>query len=135
MLLAGCRQKKGTGLRKLPKDLLRKIVDRVTDESIDCLVEKAVNRCDSDLRGVMYANVVLSGGNMCFRGIEQRVHHALSRRYPGYVNVVETGETSRQHLTWLGGSLLGALPQFLDFCISQKEYEENGARVVLRKFF
>ncbi|GIY33279.1 actin-6 [Caerostris darwini] len=93
----------------------------------------AVMKCDVDIRRDILDNVLLSGGNTLFPGIATRLREELQDLCPSKVRVWAPAE--RRYAVWLGGSILGSLSTFQDICISQKEYDDYGPKIVHRKCF
>lgn len=89
-------------------------------------------KCDVNIHRDLYANVVLSGGNTVFPGIAERLTKEISEKAQDMtVNVIAPSYS--KYSSWLGGSILAALPTFQPMWISKAEYDESGPSVVNRK--
>jgi actin-related protein 4 len=104
-------------------------------QTVPDLVRAAVNAVDTDLRGNLLANVVVTGGTSLVRGFTERLHTELSSMYPAMrIRVQAAGPTSERRFgAWLGGSILSSLGTFHQMWISRKEYEENGPNIVEKR--
>lgn len=100
---------------------------------LQAAVYDSVMKCDVDLRKDLLSNVLLSGGNTMFPGLSQRLEYELEAISPSPVHIRAPKE--RRYAVWLGASILGSLSTFGEICISRKEYEDHGSRIVHRKCF
>eukprot|EP01088_Endostelium_zonatum_P016334 TRINITY_DN4386_c0_g1_i1.p1 TRINITY_DN4386_c0_g1~~TRINITY_DN4386_c0_g1_i1.p1 ORF type:complete len:501 (+),score=160.22 TRINITY_DN4386_c0_g1_i1:251-1753(+) len=81
-------------------------------------------------------NVVLAGGNMRVKGVEERLRKEMMEKGGGReVKVVGDGGIDRRYSAWVGGSILGSLSTFQQMWLSKEEYDESGPSVVHRKCF
>ncbi|KAL3896223.1 MAG: hypothetical protein SGCHY_004212 [Lobulomycetales sp.] len=96
------------------------------------LAHDAVQACDTDVRSVLYTNVVLTGGNTLLPGFADRLHYELNMLAPGIrVRLHAAGSTvERKYGAWIGASILASLGTFHQLWVSKAEYEEVGAGVM-----
>ncbi|OQR71859.1 alpha-centractin-like [Tropilaelaps mercedesae] len=95
----------------------------------------AIQRCDMDLRKVLYQNIVLSGGSTLFKGFGDRLLSEVKRSGPKSVKIRISAPQERLYSTWIGGSILASLDTFKRMWVSRREYDENGVKVLHRKIF
>ncbi|KAK9393890.1 actin-like [Crotalus adamanteus] len=95
----------------------------------------AVMKCDRDLRGTMFKNVVLAGGTSMFPGFAERLQPEVVALAAQNTEVKIFAPSNRTCSAWIGGSLLASLSYFQHMCISKQEYEEFGPAIVHRKCF
>ncbi|GJP83270.1 hypothetical protein CLOP_g13443 [Closterium sp. NIES-67] len=95
----------------------------------------AIMRCDVDVRGDLYGNIVLSGGSSMFPGMPERMQREVGALAPGSVRVRVVAPPERKYSVWIGGSILASLTTFQQMWISREEYEEFGPSIVHRKCF
>jgi len=103
-------------------------------DGIHKLVYDSTQKCDVDIREAVLGNIVLSGGNTMFRGIDIRLQKDISALFTGQpfeVEVVALPE--RKYSTWVGGSILASLSTFQDMWITNEEYDASGPGIVHRK--
>ncbi|XP_054589716.1 uncharacterized protein [Nothobranchius furzeri] len=100
-------------------------------------ISKSIQKSDIDLRRSLLGNIVLSGGNTLLPGLPERLQAEIKALVPAEVGgaIRVTSPKNRDCLVWRGGAVLANLPTFSSAWISQKEYEENGPRIVFRKCF
>ena len=98
-------------------------------------VAKAIANCHEDIRGAMWQNVVLAGGNTTFSFLPERLQSELARvaSVGGHPCKV-TAPEAREQMVWIGGAVLAALGEsFAQNWIEKGEFEENGGFVVHAK--
>jgi actin-related protein len=95
----------------------------------------SIMKCDVDIRKDLYANTVLSGGTTMFPGIADRMQKEISALAPPTMKIKIIAPPERKYSTWIGGSILGALPTFQQMWITRQEYEQHGPSIVHRKCF
>ena len=95
----------------------------------------SIMKCDVDIRKDLYANTVLSGGSTLFPGIADRMQKEISALAPPTMKIKIIAPPERKCSTWIGGSILAALPTFQQMWITKQEYDESGPSIVHRKCF
>jgi len=91
--------------------------------------------CDVDVRDDLFANIVLSGGNTLFDGINFRLEKELTTLVPPAMNVTVYAPPERKYSVFIGGSILCSLDSFQPMWILRHEYDDAGAAIVHRKCF
>ncbi|XP_053127853.1 actin, clone 302-like [Hemicordylus capensis] len=94
-----------------------------------------IMKCDKEIWKDLYANTVLSGGTTLYPGIADRMQKEITALAPGTMKVKVIAPPDREHLAWIGGSILASLSTFEKMWISKKEYEESGPSIVHCKCF
>lgn len=120
----------------------------VSSDSLPQIIQNSLFRCDAEVSvNLLWQNVILSGGNSCYRGLQDRLKLELDLKSPQNARVkvlaasdIERGASDkadkmksvidRAICPWLGGSIMGSLGSFHDIWISKKEYEEYGSAIV-----
>ncbi|OXA38566.1 Actin-related protein 1 [Folsomia candida] len=74
----------------------------------------SIQKSDTDLRKILFQNIVLSGGSTLFK---------------------ISAPQERLYSTWIGGSILASLDTFKKMWVSKREFEEEGQRAIHRKTF
>ena len=69
----------------------------------------SVMKCDKDIRGGPYRNIVLSGGSMAVTGMRERMASKLP--------IIVKAPHCTRYLSWKGGSVLAGVSQFESMCI------------------
>jgi len=98
-------------------------------------VFQSIMKCDVDIRKDLYANVVLSGGNTMFEGIDARLTKELTALAPSTMQIKVLAPPERKYSVWIGGSILASLSTFQQMWISKAEYDESGPTIVHDKCF
>ncbi|THH11534.1 hypothetical protein EW145_g599 [Phellinidium pouzarii] len=87
------------------------------------LIAQSLSACEPDLRAVLLANIVLSGGGSLFAGLVERLSNELARNFPHMKIHAPGNPTERRYGGWLGGSILASLGTFHQLWISKEEWE------------
>lgn len=98
------------------------------------LVKTTIDNCDITIRKKLYKNIVLSGGTTTFKKFGDRLEKELVNLVNPNVSVEINSPLKRKFTVWLGGSILGSLNSFANFCVTKKEWEESGSSIVHTKF-
>nr|XP_054757650.1 actin-like protein 6B [Lytechinus pictus] len=112
--------------------------------SMSHVVTTSVGLCDVDIRGALFSNVIVTGGNSLLRGFTDRLHRDLQSKIPANMKLKliysstsssekRFSSTERRFSSWIGGSILASLGTFQQMWISKQEYEEQGKSVVDKK--
>ena len=113
-----------------PEALFRPEMLGLDNAGVAGMAYDTVQACPIDLRKTLLSNIVLSGGSTLFPGFRERLQHdivalaAEHRQNIGTGTVRIAAPDNRQCLAWIGGSVLGSLPNFLDQCLTAKQYFE-----------
>ena len=95
----------------------------------------SIMKCDVDIRKDLYANTVLSGGSTMYPGISDRMLKEITGLAPSTMKIKIQAPRSREKSSLMGGIVLASMPNFSEWCISKKEYDEFGSSIVHRKCF
>lgn len=115
-----------------PDSLFKPQLAGVESAGIHTLITEAVQKCDEDLRKMLYDNIVLAGGNTMFPGIGERLQNELAVLSPKTEGLRVVTPPQRNNTVWIGGSILAALPTFKEILISKQAYEETGPSIANR---
>ena len=99
------------------------------------IVFKSILKSNSDIRKDIFSNVVLAGGNTLFENFQGRMKNELLELAPVKTPINIIANKERQFSSWIGGSVIGNMDTFQFLCISRKEYEDTGAKIVHYKTF
>jgi actin-related protein len=100
----------------------------------DCCF-KSVMKTMTDIRNEMFSNIVLAGGNTMFENYKSRMEAELRQLFPFKTEINIDQREERMYSSWIGGSIIGNMDTFQHLCISRKEFEEQGVRIVHNKTF
>ena len=97
------------------------------------MVVEAVTKADVDIRRDMYLNIIITGGNTCFRGFLERLQKQVPDVAPQSMRVKVISGADKQFTPWVGGSILSSCGSFQQMWMSKQEYDEHGAIMIERK--
>ena len=83
----------------------------------------SIMKCDRDIQGDLFANILLAGGSSLFPGLADRMKKELTALAPSQtvdVNICSCGLDAM----WIGGSSLGSITWFSQNTITKQEYSE-----------
>lgn len=105
------------------------------DQTIPGLCKTAIGAVDTDVKGHLLGNVIVTGGTSLLDDLTDRVNYELTTTYPGpKVRLQAPGNiVERKYANWIGGSILASLGTFHQMWVSRKEYEEQGPSVVEKR--
>ena len=93
------------------------------------MVVESIESCDSIYRGLLYKNIVLSGGSAIIPNFIDRLTKAIEP-------LIDTQRTIKINKTndpissaWTGGSCLSLDPVFPSLLITNKQYKEEGKKI------
>lgn len=99
------------------------------------MITNSIRKCDKDICGLLYGNLVLSGGSSLFQGMDERIFKEIEPEVPNRVPVRIIAPPERACASWLGGSIISSLVSFIPMWITQEDYKEFGPAAVHRKCF
>ena len=104
------------------------------NESLQKLVFNSINSCDKSLMEDFYNNIILSGGNSMFDGLQYRLQIEVNSFVESSrVRIIAPPE--RKYSTWIGASIFSSLSTFSKYVLSKKEYEEEGGTIIHMRCF
>lgn len=102
---------------------------------------QAVQACDVGLQGPLYANILLTGGNVLLPGLGTRLEAELRSRVPAHYPVRVTTPPDPIDYAWKGGASMGQQQRPLQqagaggLFVTKQQYEEYGADACQEHFF
>ena len=130
----------GNELFRCPELLFQPTLVGKDEGGIQDLTFQSIMKCDADIQSDLFANIVLSGGNTMFAGIEERMTKEINTLvfpWDQTMKCTVIAQPERRHSVWIGGSILSSLPylQESNGWISKTEFEKSGPTIVHRKCF
>ncbi|KAI8981481.1 actin family [Pilobolus umbonatus] len=111
---------------KIPETLFKPSLVQCSEQGIHQLVYNAIESCDKKIRNDLYDNIILSGGNTCYAGLNHRLEKEMKKLTSTSVGVIANSD--RRYGVWNGGAVLVNHSSMKDRWITKAEYEENGIR-------
>lgn len=90
------------------------------------LIYNAVNAVHPDLHGVLYSNVILSGGSCCCPGFRDRLLKELRPLVPDQFELCVSMPDDPITCAWQGGSSFASTPDYNAMAVTKGDYEEQG---------
>ena len=114
--------------------LFQPSLNDINEDGIHRSLFDSINMCNADIRKDLYSNIVLSGGTTMIRGFSERIQKEIEVLAPLTMSPKVIASPERDLGAWLGGSILGFLPQFPQMTVTHEEYNERGPGIVHLKF-
>lgn len=99
------------------------------------MIVRSIRKCDRDICGSLYGNLVLTGGSTLFPGLDARIFKEIEQHVPKGIPVRIIALSERTCNTWLGGSIITHLGSFAPMWVTREDYQELGTTVIHRKCF
>ncbi|KAJ6251338.1 actin [Anaeramoeba flamelloides] len=103
------------------------------ENGIHKLIKNSIDKSDLDLLNELYKNIVLSGGNTLIQGFGKRLLKELKEISPKNMKISISAPKNRKFSTWIGGSILVKLETYKKMLITNKDYKENGVKIINQK--
>ncbi|ERF72484.1 Actin-related protein 4 [Endocarpon pusillum Z07020] len=105
------------------------------EQTLTHMIRSSLSHVDVDIRPLMLANVVVTGGSSLIPGFTERLNNELQRMFPSTrVRLQAAGNSpERKFGSWIGGSIMASLGTFHQMWISRKEFEEHGSAIVEKR--
>ena len=112
---------------RCPEALFQPSMIDVDSPGIHELINNSIMNCPVDIQGLLYCNIILSGGSSIFEGIKERLEKEIyGLLAPPYQPVKVIASPERKYSSWIGGSIVGSLSNFKGNWITLDEYDKNG---------
>ena len=101
-------------------------------ESVQKIIANSLNQINIniDLRSQLYGNILLSGGNMKFNGMKERLHKEIKKLSPKNIKVGLHLSSNAENACWIGGSVISGLEAFKEMYVTEKEYREKTDQII-----
>ena len=90
------------------------------------LISEAVRAVHPDLHGLLYSNIILSGGSCCCPGFKDRLLKDLRPLVPDHFELNINLPANPATCAWQGGSSFVSTPEYKAMTLTKFEYEEQG---------
>lgn len=94
------------------------------------MVYDCIMTCSMDTRRDLYSNIVFTGGNTFFQGMETRAQNEMALRAPASIPIRTVFYPERKFSPWIGGSILATVSTFQPLWGRIEEW--NGEASVVR---
>jgi actin-related protein len=120
---------------RCPEALFQPILIGKEMQGIHEATFNSIKKCDVEMRGEFYANIVLSGGTSMLPGMKERFLKELTALTPYKTPIKVVAPPERKYSAWIGGSILASLSTFQEMWISKAQYDEVGPSVINNSCF
>lgn len=98
-------------------------------------IADVIRNCPGDVQRLMWKNIIPVGGVSNIPGMYDKLREALGRLVPrNYtVDIIQPMHQvcSGSFSVWTGGSIMGSLENFPEFCISKQDWSEKGESLLI----
>ena len=94
------------------------------------IILSSINKAEIQLRSKTYENIVLSGGNILMKGLEDKIKDDIIQKSNKIIKVNVNTIKEPQISCWVGGNIISSLDIFNKISITKKEWEEKGNKII-----
>ena len=95
------------------------------------MIITSINKVDIDLRKNLFNNILISGGNTLFKGIQEKFHTEIKYLAPKNMKVKLHTPGNRLLSCWTGGNVISTLEIFKKMWVSREEWIEKGNKSII----
>lgn len=121
--------------QEIPEIMFNPSLIGIDEKGIQECCFKSIMKTNTEIRSEMFSNIVLAGGNTLFEGMRKRLCDEILDVAPTKTKVDVSNNSERLYSSWIGGSIIGNMDTFQYLCITRKEYDESGEKIVNDKIF
>lgn len=88
---------------------------------------------ESEVRRELACNIIMTGGNSCFQGFNERYQKELSQMVSNILKVKIYSQSDRMNSAFAGCGIFASLNDFSGSLITREEFQEAGGSIVHRK--
>eukprot|EP00026_Physarum_polycephalum_P009843 Phypoly_transcript_09980.p1 GENE.Phypoly_transcript_09980~~Phypoly_transcript_09980.p1 ORF type:complete len:428 (+),score=30.54 Phypoly_transcript_09980:32-1315(+) len=107
----------------------------VNQAGIPETITQAISSTMSDLHEPLYANILITGGNVLFPNFKERIELDLRSMVPSHFNINVVTPRNVVTCAWEGGSIFAQSDTFSKYQVTKEDYDEYGTNVCKRKFY
>jgi centractin len=94
------------------------------------IILSSINKAEIQLRPKAYENIVLSGGNILMKGLEDKIKEDIIQKHNKIVKLNVNTIKEPKISCWVGGNIISSLDIFNNISITKKEWEEKGNKII-----
>lgn len=118
---------------RCPEVLFKPELLGIEARGVHKMVYDSIMACDIDIRKPLLSNIVLSGGTTMFEGFGRRMQLEVAQLAPPTCRIRVLYPEDRKHSVFIGGSMLSDLDNFVQMCVTKREYTTHGPSIVHMK--
>ena len=94
------------------------------------IIFSSINKAEIQLRPKAFENIVLSGGNVLMRGLEDKMKEDIINKCNKIVKINVSTVKEPQISCWVGGNIISSIDIFKKISVSKTEWEEKGSKIL-----
>ena len=94
------------------------------------IIFSSINKAEIQLRPKAFENIVLSGGNVLMRGLEDKMKEDIINKCNKIVKINVSTVKEPQISCWVGGNIISSIDIFKRISVSKTEWEEKGSKIL-----
>ena len=102
-------------------------------QTFDEMVFNSISKADINIKNKLYNTVILTGGNVLFRGMEEKMKGNLEKRAPKHMEIKIRINNNPQISCWNGGNIISSLSSFRKMWVTKNDWTEKGKKIVQDK--
>ena len=95
------------------------------------MIVTSTNKVDIDLRKNLFNNILISGGNTLFKGIQEKFHTEIKYLSPKNMKVRIHSPGNRLLSCWTGGNVISTLEIFKKMWVTKDDWGEKGNKSII----
>ena len=95
------------------------------------MIVTSINKVDIDLRKNLFNNILISGGNTLFKGIQEKFHTEIKYLSPKNMKVRIHSPGNRLLSCWTGGNVISTLEIFKKMLVTKDDWGEKGNKSII----
>ena len=97
------------------------------------IIYNSIIKVDINIIQKLYQNIILSGGNTLFYGMENKMTKFIKKIAPGNATIEVKRCKNPQFSCWNGGNVISLLDSFKNLLVDKKEWNEQGRKIIHEK--
>ncbi|GIY09224.1 actin-related protein 6 [Caerostris darwini] len=118
----------------VPEILFRPSDINIREMGIPEAIVHCIESCSPAIQPHLYKNILLTGGNACFPGFQERVYSEVRSEANSLFDVKITKANNPITEAWSGGALISTDPEFHKLVVTRKQFDEHGIGYCMEKF-
>jgi len=98
--------------------------------SFSDMIINSINHVDNELTEKSYGNILLSGGNTKFKGLNEELYLELKEKQNKNIKINLKASDKPQFSSWIGGNIISTLEIFKKMWVTKNEWTEKGSNIV-----
>ena len=94
------------------------------------MVINSINKVDINIKNKLYKTIVLSGGNIQFKGLEEKMISKIVKMSPKGIDIKIKKQINPELNCWNGGNIIASLSSFQKMLVTKKDWEEYGKNII-----